>query len=52
MVLPTQSVCMVVPLVKPSEYNDPWAQRRRAEAEAMRRSKVRRRSTSAHNGRG
>ena len=40
MVLPTQSVCMVVPLVKPSEYNDPWAQRRRAEAEAMRRSKT------------
>ncbi len=37
MVLPTQSVCMVVPLVKPSEYNDAWAQRRRAEAEAMRR---------------
>ncbi len=40
MVLPTQSVCMVVPLVRPSEYNDPWAQRRRAEAEAMRRSKM------------
>ena len=39
MVLPTQSVCMVVPLVKPSEYNDPWAVRRRAEAKSMRRSK-------------
>ncbi len=40
MVLPTQSVCMVVPLVKPSEYNDPWAARRRSEAEAMRRAKM------------
>jgi beta-glucosidase/6-phospho-beta-glucosidase/beta-galactosidase len=40
MVLPTQSVCMVVPLVRPSEFNDPWAQRRRAEAEAMRRAKT------------
>lgn len=39
MVLPTQSVCMVVPLVRPSEYDDAWAQRRRSEAEAMRRSK-------------
>lgn len=41
MVLPTQSVCMVVPLVRPSEYDDAWAQRRRSEAEAMRRSKSR-----------
>lgn len=40
MVLPTQSVCMVVPLVRPSEYNDAWAQRRRAEAESMRRAKT------------
>ena len=39
MVLPTQSVCMVVPLVRPSEYNDPWARRRRDEAAAMRRAK-------------
>ena len=38
MVLPTQSVCMVVPLVRPSEYNDPWARRRRDEAAAMRRA--------------
>ena len=40
MVLPTQSVCMVVPLVRPSEFNDAWAQRRRSEAEAMRRAKT------------
>ncbi|MGI4879144.1 MAG: family 1 glycosylhydrolase [Janthinobacterium lividum] len=39
LVLPTQSVCMVVPLVKPSEYDNPWAQRRREEAAAMRRAK-------------
>jgi hypothetical protein len=28
-----------VPLVKPSEYDNPWAQRRREEAAAMRRAK-------------
>ena len=39
MVLPTQSVCMVVPLIRPSEYADPWAQRRRDEAMAFRRAR-------------
>ena len=40
MVLPTQSVCMVVPLVRPSEYDDAWARRRRTEAAAMRAAKA------------
>ncbi|MBV8971015.1 MAG: family 1 glycosylhydrolase [Sphingomonadaceae bacterium] len=39
MILPTQSVCMIVPTVRPSEYHDAWAARRRSEAEAMRRAK-------------
>jgi beta-glucosidase/6-phospho-beta-glucosidase/beta-galactosidase len=29
MVLPVQSVCLVVPVVLPSEYEEPWATRRR-----------------------
>ncbi len=40
MVLPTQSVCMVVPLIRPSEFNDPWSQRRREEAAAFRRART------------
>ena len=28
-VLPAQSVCLVVPLVRPGEYEEPWAQRKR-----------------------
>lgn len=31
-VLPTQSVCLQVPLVLPSEHAEPWAQRRREQA--------------------
>jgi beta-glucosidase len=35
-VLPTQSVCLVVPIVRPHEHNDKWAVRRRAEAKQFR----------------
>ena len=35
-VLPTQSVCLIVPVVRPSEYNEPGAVRRRAEAQVYR----------------
>lgn len=31
-VLPTQSVCLQVPIVMPQEYHEPWAQRRREHA--------------------
>jgi beta-glucosidase/6-phospho-beta-glucosidase/beta-galactosidase len=31
-VLPTQSVCLQVPIVMPSEYDDAWARRQRKEA--------------------
>jgi beta-glucosidase/6-phospho-beta-glucosidase/beta-galactosidase len=37
-VLPTQSLCMVVPVVRPKEYDEPWAQRRREEARLLRQS--------------
>jgi beta-glucosidase/6-phospho-beta-glucosidase/beta-galactosidase len=37
-VLPTQSVCLQVPLVEPSEYDEPWARRRR---EHLRRVRTR-----------
>jgi beta-glucosidase len=36
-VLPTQSVCLQVPLVLPSEHHEEWAVRRRDEARARRR---------------
>ncbi|HEX4892216.1 MAG TPA: family 1 glycosylhydrolase [Hyphomicrobiaceae bacterium] len=35
-ILPTQSVCMIVPVVCPQEYHDPWAVRRRSEMRALR----------------
>ncbi|MDB5468182.1 MAG: beta-glucosidase, partial [Phenylobacterium sp.] len=35
-VLPTQSVCLSVPIVMPSEYEEPVAERRRAEARMLR----------------
>ena len=34
-VLPTQSVCLNVPVVKPSEYQDPMAQRQKQEAREL-----------------
>ncbi len=39
-VLPTQSVCLTVPVVRPSEYDSTWARRRRDEAAAFRAAKV------------
>ncbi len=36
--LPTQSVCLRLPLVPPDEYDDAWAQRERTEARAKRRA--------------
>ncbi len=38
-VLPTQSVCMVVPIVRPNEYDDAWSRRRREEARQMREAR-------------
>ena len=38
-VLPTQSVCLIVPVVKPQEYQDGWAVRRRDAARAWRQRK-------------
>ncbi len=35
-VLPTQSVCLIVPVVYPQEYNDGWAVRRREDAARFR----------------
>jgi hypothetical protein len=35
-VLPTQSVCLVVPLVPPGEHDEPGARRKRAEARRLR----------------
>jgi beta-glucosidase/6-phospho-beta-glucosidase/beta-galactosidase len=35
-VLPTQSVCLTVPVVPPSEHDEQWARRRRADARADR----------------
>lgn len=37
-VLPTQSVCMIVPVVSPQEYDDAWARRRRLEARELRKA--------------
>jgi hypothetical protein len=37
-VLPTRSVCLRVPVVRPSEHEDSWALKSRVEAEARRRS--------------
>ncbi len=39
-VLPTQSVCLIVPVVKPQEYDDAWAQRRRVEAASWRQARA------------
>ena len=38
-VLPTQSVCLIVPVVKPQEYEEGWAVRRRAAARTWRQRK-------------
>ncbi len=38
-VLPTQSVCLIVPVIKPQEYDYPWAQRRREEARRFREAR-------------
>jgi hypothetical protein len=35
-VLPTQSVCLSVPIVPPSEYEEPTSERHRAEARHLR----------------
>jgi beta-glucosidase/6-phospho-beta-glucosidase/beta-galactosidase len=37
-VLPTQSVCLQVPIVMPSEYNEQWAQKQRRQAYQSRRA--------------
>jgi beta-glucosidase len=37
-VLPTQSVCLQVPVVPPSEHDEAWAKRRRSEARTKRRA--------------
>jgi beta-glucosidase len=37
-VLPMQSVCLQVPVVRPSEHGEAWARRARAEARSRRRS--------------
>ena len=39
-VLPTQSVCLTVPTIWPQEWDDPFAQRRRAEAAERRKAAV------------
>src|SRR5205823_3925073 len=36
-VLPTQSVCLQVPVVRPSEHDEAWARRSRAEARSRQR---------------
>jgi beta-glucosidase len=38
-VLPTQSVCLIVPTVRPSEYDGPWASSRREEARKFRKAR-------------
>ena len=39
-VLPTQSVCLMVPVIRPSEFNDPFAVRRRAESALFRATRM------------
>ena len=39
-VLPTQSVCLIVPVVKPQEYEEGWAVRRRETARAWRQRRT------------
>ena len=39
-VLPTQSVCLVVPVVRPQEYDEAWAVRRRETLGAWRRART------------
>jgi hypothetical protein len=39
-ILPTQSVCLTVPVVLPSEYDDPRNRREAAEAQAVRAAEV------------
>ena len=39
-VLPTQSVCLSVPLVLPSEYEDPRNRRQAAEARVLRTAEL------------
>ena len=39
-VLPTQSVCLILPVVKPQEYDDQWSQRRRVEAAGWRQARA------------
>lgn len=46
-VLPTQSVCLIVPVVKPQEYNEGWAVRRREAARAWRQRKTATRTPAA-----
>ncbi len=38
-VLPMQSVCLIVPTVRPQEYDEPWAVRRRTEARTWRQAR-------------
>lgn len=38
-VLPTQSICLTVPVVLPSEYEEQWARRRRDETRSWRRTR-------------
>ncbi len=37
-VLPTQSICLTIPLVPPSEHNERWARRNREQARAKRQA--------------
>ena len=37
--LPTQSVCLIVPVIRPQEYDTPWALRRREEARQFREAR-------------
>ncbi len=46
-VLPTQSMCLQVPVVLPSEYEDEFARRRRRHAKAIRRTRASNVSSSA-----
>ena len=38
-VLPTQSVCLIVPVIRPHEHNDGWAKRRREDARKFREAR-------------
>jgi hypothetical protein len=47
-VLPTQSVCLTVPIVRPSEHGEAWARRHRIEARAKRDEPTEPSTTEGH----